>query len=363
VGDLLHLVSADEVRRLQSPYQDPHHTPAQVMGAVLEAFPLGEPVVVLLDNLESVMDTEHETLTEESLEEALRVLLTAPAHAVTVIATTRVKPTALLMVEPARQRQLRLDKGLGSPDAQNVLRDLDDDGQLGLRDAPDELLDGLRRYTRGYPRALEAVKAILDGDDTLTPQDLLDRTRDLPGDRIVEVLVGEAYQLLDTPGRQVMQALAVYPTPVSAVGVDFLLRPVNPTTDAAPILSRLVRRQLVRFHDQHYHLHPVDREYALSQLPPWSPGDTPDAFSLAALQTRAADYYAEIRTSRESWRAPLMTSNPSWPSLSFAAPPATTTPPPPCSPTSTSTTCGCGATTAPWSTCTDASTGGLATPP
>jgi hypothetical protein len=42
--------------------------------------------------------------------------------------------------------------------------------------------------------------------------------------------------------------------------VDFLLRPVNPTTDAAPILSRLVRRQLVRFHDQPYHLHPVDRE-------------------------------------------------------------------------------------------------------
>jgi hypothetical protein len=41
-----------------------------------------------------------------------------------------------------------------------------------------------------------------------------------------------------------MQALAVYPAPVSAVGVDFLLRPVNPTTDAAPILTRLVRRQL-----------------------------------------------------------------------------------------------------------------------
>ena len=59
----------------------------------------------------------------------------------------------------------------------------------------------------------------------------------------------------------------------------------------------------MRFHDQHYHLHPVDREYALSQLLPGSPGDTPDTFSLAALQTRAADYYAEIRTPRESWRA------------------------------------------------------------
>jgi hypothetical protein len=136
VGDLLHLVSADAVRRLQSLYEDPQYAAAQVMRTVLEAFPLGEPVVVVLDNVESVMDTEHETLTEEALEEALRVVLTTPAHAVTVIIATRVKPTALLMVEPAGQRQLRLDKGLGSPDAENVLRDLDEDGQLGLRDAP-----------------------------------------------------------------------------------------------------------------------------------------------------------------------------------------------------------------------------------
>ena len=229
-------------------------------------------------------------------------MLTAPAHAVTVIATTRVTPTALLKVEPARQRQLRLEEGLGSPDAQIVLRELDDDGHLGLRDAPDELLDGLRQHTRGFPRALEAVKAILDGDATLTPRDLLDRTRHLPEDQVVQVLVGEAYELLDAPAQQVMQALAVYPAPVSAVGVDFLLRPVNPTTDAAPILTRLVRRQLVRFQDGHYYLHPVDRDYARSQLPAGSPGDSPAAFTLTGLQARAADYYAQIRTPRESWR-------------------------------------------------------------
>ena len=146
-----------------------------------------------------------------------------------MIATTRVRPVALLGVEPAAQRELRLEEGLGSPDAEMVLRALDD-GHLGLRDAPDAVLDGLRRHTRGFPRALEAVKAILSGDPTLTPQDLLDRTRDLPGDRVVEVLVGEAYGLLDAPAQQVMQALAVYPAPVSAVGVDSLLRPVNPTT-------------------------------------------------------------------------------------------------------------------------------------
>jgi tetratricopeptide (TPR) repeat protein len=304
VADLLQLLPTEMAQRWQNMYQDPQHSPAELMPAVLEAFPAGEPVVVLLDNLESVMDSETETLVEPALQEALAAVLTAPAHAVTVIATTRVIPAALLAVEPSRQRRLRLDKGLGSPDAQMVLRELDDDGRLGLRDADEELLDGLREHTRGFPRALEAVKAILDGDDTLTPRDLLDRTRDLPEDQVVQVLVGDAFELLDAPGKQVMQALAVFPAPVSAVGVDFLLRPVNPTTDAAPILSRLVRRQLVRFHNSLYHLHPVDRDYARSQLSPGSPGDSPAAFTLADLQARAADYYTQIRTPRESWRTP-----------------------------------------------------------
>jgi tetratricopeptide (TPR) repeat protein len=303
VADLLRLLPPEEALRLQRVYQDPQHSPARLMLAVLEAFPAGDPVVVLLDNLESVMDAEREALAEQPLAEALAAVLTAPEHAVTVIATTRVTPSALLKVEPSRQRQLWLDKGLGSPDAQLVLRALDDDGRLGLRDAPDELLDGLRRHTRGFPRALEAVKAILDGDRTLTPRDVLDRTRGLSEDQVVQVLVGEAYQLLDAPARQVMQALAVFPAPVSAVGVDFLLRPVNPTTDAAPILTRLVRRQLARFQDRHYYLHPVDRDYARSQLPPGGPGDSPAAFTLAGLQAGAADYYAQIRTLRESWRS------------------------------------------------------------
>src|SRR4029077_11226529 len=195
-----------------------------------------------------------------------------------------------------------LNEGLGSPDAQIVLRELDDDGRLGLRDAPGEVLDGLWQRTRGFPRALEAVKAILDGDETLTPRDLLDRTGHLPEDQVVQVLVGEAYELLDAAARQVMQALAVYPAPVSAVGVDFLLRPVSPTTDAAPILTRLVRRQLVRFQDGHYHLHPVDRDYARSRLPAGDPAESAAAFTLTALQARAGDYYAQIRTPRESWR-------------------------------------------------------------
>jgi tetratricopeptide (TPR) repeat protein len=302
VADLLRLLPAGEAGRLERLYQNPQHSPAAMMLALLEAFPAGEPVVVLLDNLESVMDTERETLAEPALHQALSAVLTGPAHAVTMIATTRVTPTALLGVEPARQRQLRLTEGLDPRDARIVLRELDDDGRLGLRDAADDLLDGLCQHTRGNPRALEAVKAILDGDETLTPRDVLDRTRQLPSDQVVQVLVGEAYELLDGPAQRVMQALAVFPAPVSAVGVDFLLRPVDPTTDAAPILTRLVRRQMVRFQDARYHLHPLDREYARARLPAGDTGDSLTAFTLTGLQALAADYYTQVRTPRESWR-------------------------------------------------------------
>jgi tetratricopeptide (TPR) repeat protein len=302
VADMLRLLPEEEAHRLRRVYQDAHRSSAEMMLALLEAFPAGEPVLVLLDNLESVMDTESETLTEPALHEALSAVLTAPAHAVTVIATTRVIPTGLLMMEPARQRRLPLDKGLGAPDAQIVLRKLDDDGHLGLRDAPDDLLDGLRRHTRGFPRALEAVKAILDIDETLTPRALLDRTRRLPENKIVQVLVGEAYDRLDAAAQQVMQALSVFPAPAAPVGVDVLLRAVNPTTNAEPILKRLLRRQLVRFQDEQYYLHAVDREYARDHIPAGSPGDSPSAFTLTGLQAGAADYYAEIRTPADSWR-------------------------------------------------------------
>jgi hypothetical protein len=98
-----------------------------------------------------------------------------------------------------------------------------------------------------------------------------------------------------------MQALSVYPAPVSAVGVDFLLRPVNPTTDATSILARLVRRQLARFQNARYYLHSLDREYARSRLRSGHPGDSPAAFTLAGLQARAANYYTQVRTPRESW--------------------------------------------------------------
>ena len=225
-------------------------------------------------------------------------------HGVKVIMTTRVAPRALLLVHPERQRTLSLDEGLGSPYAQEVLRARDPDGRLGLKTAPDELLDQARQRTRGYPRALEALAAILAADRNTTLPELLDQTARLP-ENVVQVLVGEAFNRLDPLAQQVMQALAIFTVPVPPVAVDYLLQPFRPAVDAAPVLGRLVNMQFVRRDAGRYHLHQVDRDYALSRVPAGDPADrqaAPAPFTQQALRHRGAGYFAQTRTPREDWK-------------------------------------------------------------
>ena len=47
------------------------------------------------------------------------------------------------------------------------------DGTVGLKTAPPALLDEARQRTRGYPRALEALFAILSADRYTTLREVL----------------------------------------------------------------------------------------------------------------------------------------------------------------------------------------------
>ena len=182
---------------------------------------------------------------------------------------------------------------------------MDPDGALGLLTAADELLGRARERTRGFPRALEALAAILAADRDTTLPELLDQTAGLPGN-VVEVLVGEAFSRLDPLAQQVMQALAVYAVPVPPVAVDYLLQPYQPAIDAAPVLGRLVNMQFVRRDAGRYYLHQVDRDYALSRLPEGEPADRdaePPPFTRQALRHRAAGYFEQTRTPREDWKS------------------------------------------------------------
>ena len=139
---------------------------------------------------------------------------------------------------------------------------MDADGKLGLKSATNERLALARERTRGFPRALEALFAILSADRDTTLEEIL--AGSLP-ENVTEALVGEAFSRLDPTQQRVMQALAVYGRPVPSAAVDYLLQPHQPGVDSAPVLSRLVNMHFARKEAGRFYLHPVDREYALAR--------------------------------------------------------------------------------------------------
>ena len=298
--DLCVLLPPEQAIRLRGLYRDPQQTPAMLMEALLDAFPTG-PVVVLLDNFEDLVDPLSEVITDAALAEALATLLAGPAHGLKVIITTQMTPRDLADIEPARQWRRSLDDGLASPFAEQVLRYLDDDGSLGMRDAPAELLDRARERTRGYPKALEALKSILLNDGTTTLAEVLDQS--LPPDDVVEILVGEAFDRLDPLASSVMEALAIFPVPVPLVAIDYLLQPQIPAISSRPVLRRLVNAQLVRVDQGRFHLHPIDRAYARGRIPEAATDNADPSFTRRSMLLRAADYFVQTRTPRDTWRS------------------------------------------------------------
>ncbi|MBN1449773.1 MAG: TIR domain-containing protein [Anaerolineales bacterium] len=324
------LLPSETANKLDALYKDPKTSVKSKMDALLEHFQ-GERVLLLLDNFEPVVDSETQEIREGELDEALCALLRGPHHMVNALITTRVAPRELNLCEPGRQRVLTLDEGLESSYAENILREMDEDGKLGLkvRDESDPLLQRAREKTRGYPRALEALFAILSSDRYTTLEELLEMP--LP-ENVVEALVGEAFSRLDATAQKVMQALAVYNRPVPPAAVDYLLQPHLPEIDSAPVLNRLVNMHFVRREAGRYYLHPVDHDYAFAKIPVLEQSaedsnveiyETEDERALAEIQreldvlrgeitkleftqhdllNRAADYFAQARKPRAEWK-------------------------------------------------------------
>lgn len=301
---LCQLLPREVAEDMDKHYRDPMMRPADQMRALLEAFPGGRHIV-LLDNFEDKVDPRSTRILDDELREVLEAFLKAPPHGVKIIVTTRIAPKALALVNPSLQTTLVLDEGLESPFAENILREMDKDGKLGLRGAPAALLDEARRRTNGYPRALEALFAILSSDRATSLEDLLKDVEQLLPEHVVETMVGEAYSRLDPDAQKVMQALAIYGRPVPKVAIDFMLQPHLIGLDVARILSRLVNMQFIRREGSNYFLHPVDREYALARIPRGEPADKhldEDVFSQYALLNRGARYFTEVRMDREAWQ-------------------------------------------------------------
>lgn len=303
-ADLSKLLPPKTATQLDTFYRNPRLSTELKMAELLQHFTTG-CVVLLLDNFEDLIDPETQQMTDRELDEALRALLSLPQHSVKVIVTTRIMPRELALLEPGRQRTQHLDDGLSPEDAEKLLRARDSDGKAGLRDAPAELLRAAGERTRGYPRALEALYAILAADrDTTLPEILADTEHLLPAN-VIEALVGEAFSRLDTTAQQVLQALAIYNRPVLPTAVEHLLQPFVANIKGGAVLARLVNMQFVREQGQRYYLHPVDRAYAFERIPPGTADDREarvPPFSQLALLHRGAEYFKQSRLPEQKWQ-------------------------------------------------------------
>ena len=157
-ADLSCLLPDDAAKELEALYKDAGAAIEAKMRALLAAFPHGR-TTVLLDNFEDVIDLETQNIRDTELDEALRALLTLPHHTVKVILTARCSRD-LMLTQPGLSSG-ELDKGLESPHAENILRELDMDGTVGLKTAP--ALSTTRQRTRGYPRARSLVRYPVGG--------------------------------------------------------------------------------------------------------------------------------------------------------------------------------------------------------
>lgn len=304
-ADLCKLLPDGVAAQLDALYKNPQVNTAGKMGALLSHF-TGGRTVLLLDNFEDVLDPEAADIKDPELDEALRALLALEQHSVKAILTTRIPPRSLALVQPGRQTRVDLDEGLESPYAENILREMDADGKVGLRDAPDALLREAREHTRGYPRALEALFAILSADRSTTLREVLDDAKKMLPENVVRDLVGEAFSRLDTAAQQVMQALAVYRHPVRPAAVDYLLQPYRRGLDGTAVLSRLFNMHFARKEAGRYYLHPVDRAYAFDRIPEGSAADREAGeppYTQYALLHRAAEYFRQTRLPRDDWKS------------------------------------------------------------
>jgi tetratricopeptide (TPR) repeat protein len=295
--DCAKLLGGEEQERLNAVWTNPQLETEQKVTRLLDALHDGR-YVILLDNLEDLLDDRGQ-LTDDDLRLFFERALMG-ARGAQLMVTSRVA-LAFRREVMRFDQQVKLLEGLPTEEGVALLRELDPNGDYGLRDASEEQLAQAVELTHGVPRALEVLAGILANDPFATLDEVVETFYEQ--EDVVQALIEENYQRLDRDARRVIEALAVFRKPVPPLAVDYLLEPFAPGLDVPGVVQRLTRTNIVSVDRaaKTVALHPIDQDYAYSQLPKEEIEIL--ARSRKALEQRAADYYAHLQVLPESWHA------------------------------------------------------------
>jgi tetratricopeptide (TPR) repeat protein len=247
--------------------------------------------VILLDHVEELLEEGH--FKDEDLRTFFESSLNASRSARLII-TSR-DPLKFPEEYNAYDLKVPLLEGLPVVDGIAMLRDLDASGEARLRKADDAQLARAVERLHGVPRALEVLAGIMKDKKLATLDKILQQF--YKQTNVVNLLIKEGYNRLDTRAQNAMQALAVFGCPVPPSAVDHMLKPFAPDIDVTTVLERLLSIYMAKadVDGETVWLDPIDQEYAYSELP--DQGD----YSRTTLERLAADYYKQNRRPRESW--------------------------------------------------------------
>lgn len=221
--------------------------------------------IILLDNLEDVLDGEN-TIQEEGLRLFVERSMLSPSG-VHLVVTSRDQ----VYLDPStmhRMRNIPLEQGLPAHEAVALLRDRDPDDELGLHDAPDDILLRAVQVIQGIPWAVERIAGVMKFkrvslDTLLNDEQLIDK------DLMEETLLNMGYHSLNSDEQRVMEALSVFNRPVDPTAIAFLLQPWFPTLKVQTILRRLTDSYFVIYNRTtgEYSLHSLDQKYIYRRIP------------------------------------------------------------------------------------------------
>ncbi len=223
-------------------------------------------VVLLVDHVDDLIDLDTRNLGNPNLRNALQAVLSVTTHKVKVIVTSCVLPANLPTVQSGRLCNLNLGEGLPQSDATQLLKRLDQDGMVGLRDGDDKLLTDFCRRVMGNPRAIETLYTILRDDHDTSLKSILQHEKEFLPRAVLDNLIGESYARLDDVSKTVMQVLSVSETPITPEAVASVFHHYYPDIDTRQVLSRLVNMQLVQKKNECYLLREGDWGYVAPQL-------------------------------------------------------------------------------------------------
>ncbi len=250
--------------------------------------------IILLDNMEDLL-TDERQIKDEELRVFFEISLTTP-HDIRLLVTSRV-PIKFTKEVMKFDKHILLEDGLPIPHGVGMLRDLDPNGEYGLRDASEKKLEEIVKIVKGVPRAIETFASILANDPFTTIDELLNQNHIFKHKQFVEELIKENYKRLDKDSIKVIEALAVFGCPVPMVVIDYLLEPFTKGVQTREILTRLIQIHTVNINRKNktVALHPIDCDYIYSQLP------KDGVYTREILERRAADYYTQMRTDAKYW--------------------------------------------------------------